>query len=65
MRISCAAIPNNDFYEQLVLFDRPHPVLALGAELPIVDGFITVPNAPGMGLDLDWATLEKTALAIV
>jgi L-alanine-DL-glutamate epimerase-like enolase superfamily enzyme len=34
-------------------------------ELPIIDGFITAPETPGLGLDIDWAALEKTALAVV
>ena len=34
-------------------------------ELPMVDGFITAPETPGLGLDVDWAALEKTALAVV
>ena len=34
-------------------------------ELPIVDGFITAAETPGLGLDVDWAALEKTALAVV
>jgi L-alanine-DL-glutamate epimerase-like enolase superfamily enzyme len=34
-------------------------------ELSIIDGFITAPEMPGLGLDIDWAALEKTALAVV
>jgi L-alanine-DL-glutamate epimerase-like enolase superfamily enzyme len=34
-------------------------------ELPIIDGFVTAPDTPGLGLDVDWAMLEKTALAVV
>jgi L-alanine-DL-glutamate epimerase-like enolase superfamily enzyme len=34
-------------------------------ELPIIDGFITVPEMPGLGLDVDWAALEKIALAVI
>lgn len=61
----CAAIPNNDFYEQLVYSSEHIKSLSGRSELPIVDGFITVPDTPGIGLDIDWATLEKTALAVV
>ena len=34
-------------------------------ELPVVDGFVTAPETPGLGLDVDWAEIEKTALAVV
>ena len=61
----CAAIPNNDYYEQLVYSTDHIKGLRSRAELPIVDGFITVPQTPGIGLDVDWVALEKTALAIV
>jgi len=61
----CAAIPNNDFYEQLVYSTEHIKGLKSRRELPIVEGLITVPDAPGIGLDIDWAVLDKTALAIV
>ena len=60
-----AAIPNNDFYEQLVFSTEHIKRLRKQRELPIIDGFITAPETPGLGLDVDWATLEKTALAVV
>ena len=61
----CAAIPNNDFYEQLVYSTEHIKGLKSRNELPIVAGAITVPAGPGLGLDIDWAALTKTALAIV
>jgi L-alanine-DL-glutamate epimerase-like enolase superfamily enzyme len=61
----CAAIPNNDFYEQLIYSTEHIRSLKSRTELPIIDGFITVPETPGIGLDIDWAALDKTALAIV
>jgi L-alanine-DL-glutamate epimerase-like enolase superfamily enzyme len=60
-----AAIPNNDFYEQLVLSTEHIKGLRKQSELPIIDGFITVPEMPGLALDIGWAALEKTAVAIV
>jgi len=60
-----AAIPNNDFYEQLVLSTEQIRGLRKQNELPIIDGFITVPEIPGLGLDIDWSALEKSAVAIV
>ncbi len=32
--------------------------------LAIDGGFLTVPEAPGLGLEPDWAALEQNALAI-
>jgi L-alanine-DL-glutamate epimerase-like enolase superfamily enzyme len=61
----CAAIPNNDFYEQLVYSTEHIASLGTRSELPIVGGQITVPDTPGIGLEVDWATLERTALAII
>jgi L-alanine-DL-glutamate epimerase-like enolase superfamily enzyme len=60
-----AAIPNNDFYEQLVFSTGHIKALRKQNELPVVDGFITAPETPGLGPDIDWAALEKTALAVV
>lgn len=60
-----AAIPNNDFYEQLVYSTDHIRGLRTRNELPIVGGCITVPSAPGLGPEPDWASLEKTAIAIV
>jgi L-alanine-DL-glutamate epimerase-like enolase superfamily enzyme len=61
----CAAIPNNDFYEQLVYSTAHIESLEDREELPIKGGFINVPDAPGLGLDIDWAALERSAVAIV
>lgn len=61
----CGAIPNNDFYEQLVMSSAQIAGLATMAELPVVDGFITVPETAGLGFEPDWNHLERTALAIV
>ncbi|HLW91822.1 MAG TPA: enolase C-terminal domain-like protein [Roseiarcus sp.] len=61
----CAAIPNNDFYEQLVYSSEHIATLKSRRELPIVEGHILVPDAPGLGLDCDWTALDRTALAIV
>jgi L-alanine-DL-glutamate epimerase-like enolase superfamily enzyme len=61
----CAAIPNNDFYEQLVYSTEHIKGLKLRAELPITAGTITVPPTPGLGANIDWPSLERTALAIV
>ena len=60
-----AAIPNNSYYEQLV-YDGDHiRGLRTQEHLPIVDGYVTIPDRPGLGYEPDLAWLEKKALAIV
>jgi L-alanine-DL-glutamate epimerase-like enolase superfamily enzyme len=61
----CAAIPNNDFYEQLVYSTEHIQGLKSRTDLPVIAGTITVPSAPGLGLDVDWASLEKTCLSVI
>ena len=62
----CAAIPNNDYYEQLVWSGQQIGALSNSTqEIPIVGGKLTVPATPGLGALPDWAWLEKTAVAIV
>jgi L-alanine-DL-glutamate epimerase-like enolase superfamily enzyme len=61
----CAAIPNNDFYEQLVFSSEHIKSLKSQRELPIVGGMLTVPESPGIGPDIDWAATEARALRIV
>jgi L-alanine-DL-glutamate epimerase-like enolase superfamily enzyme len=60
----CGAIPNNDYYEQLVISsDQIRGLKNLGP-LSIEGGLLTVPEAPGLGLEPDWPALERNALAI-
>ncbi len=62
----CAAIPNNDFYEELVISTQQIRGLASRATaMPIIGGMMAAPEAPGLGYEPDWAWLEKSALAIV
>ena len=61
----CAAIRNNDYYEQLVINDKQIDDLVDLGPLAIRDGFLTVSDEPGMGEDFDWAWVERTALAKV
>lgn len=60
-----AAIPNNDYYEQIVM-SRDH-ILGLDKmqDLPIKDGWLDVPDTPGLGLEPDWDWLERNAIEIV
>ncbi len=61
----CAAIPNNDYYEQLVMDGPQIDGLKSADHLPIVDGYITVPDTPGLGYSPDEDWLERNAVAIV
>jgi L-alanine-DL-glutamate epimerase-like enolase superfamily enzyme len=60
----CGAIPNNGFYEQLVISTRQIDGLTGLGPLAVEGGFLTVPEAPGLGLEPDWAELERRALAV-
>lgn len=60
-----AAIPNNDYYEQIVYSEEQIEGLATQADVPIVDGFVQVSEAPGLGPEPDWDWLEKNAIAVV
>ena len=62
----CAAIVNNDYYEQLVFGPEHIAGLADMGALSIVDGHLDVSTDPGLGLvDPDWAAIEKAAVAVV
>jgi L-alanine-DL-glutamate epimerase-like enolase superfamily enzyme len=61
----CAAIPNNDYYEQIVADAEHIRSLARRDELRIVEGWLDVPDAPGLGPSPDWARLEREAIAVV
>ena len=61
----CAAIPNNDYYEQLVISREQIEGLKNMGPLSIVDGYLTVPDEPGMGPRPDWDEVERNAVLIV
>jgi L-alanine-DL-glutamate epimerase-like enolase superfamily enzyme len=62
----CGAIPNNDYYEELVISSQQIRGLKnASAYMPIVGGVLTVPEEAGLGYMPDWKLLEKTALAVV
>ena len=58
----CAAIPNNDYYEQLVMNESQIRGLASLEGLPIVDGHLDVPDEPGLGHRFDWERIDDLAL---
>ncbi|MFP3896449.1 MAG: enolase C-terminal domain-like protein [Anaerolineales bacterium] len=61
----CAAIPNNDYYEQLVIDSEQIKGLKDDGSLSLVDGYVTVPDEPGMGPQPDWEEIEERAILIV
>lgn len=60
----CGAIPNNDYYEQLVVSSEQIARLSGLGPLAVEGGLLTVPATPGLGLDPDWAALERRAVAV-
>lgn len=60
----CGAIPNNDYYEQLVVSSEQIAGLSSLGPLAVEGGVLTVPETPGLGLDPDWPALERRALAV-
>jgi len=61
----CAAIPNNDYYEQLVIDTEQIKGLKNSGPLSVVGGYITVPDEPGIGPQPDWAEVERKAIMVV
>jgi L-alanine-DL-glutamate epimerase-like enolase superfamily enzyme len=58
----CAAIRNNDYYEQLVINPAQIQGLAELGPLAIRDGMLTVSDSPGVGYDFDWDQLDRIAV---
>jgi L-alanine-DL-glutamate epimerase-like enolase superfamily enzyme len=61
----CAAIPNNDYYEQLVIDSEQIQGLTDLGVLSVVDGYVTAPDEPGIAPHPDWAEIEKRAILVV
>jgi L-alanine-DL-glutamate epimerase-like enolase superfamily enzyme len=59
----CAAIRNNDYYEQLVISSEQIAGLGSLGPLSIEGGVLTVSDSPGLGFDFDWERIEATAVA--
>lgn len=58
----CAAIPNNDYYEQLVINEEQIRDLCNLGELSIVDGNLNVSTRPGIEPERDWDGVEQKAM---
>ena len=61
----CAAIPNNDYYEELIKTSEQISTLAQRTDIPVIDGFVTAPDAPGIAPHPDWAEIEALAVQII
>lgn len=61
----CAAISNNDYYEQLVMNTEQIDGLKDLGPLSIVDGKLSVSDEPGLGYRMDPAELDGSALVKV
>lgn len=61
----CAAIPNNDYYEQLVWSSDQIKGLKNQDQLAVVDGYITAYEEPGVIPHPDWDDVEKKAVLTV
>jgi L-alanine-DL-glutamate epimerase-like enolase superfamily enzyme len=59
----CAAIRHNDYYEQLVISSEQIDGLEDLGPLAIKDGMLEVSSAPGLGVEVDWAAVERDAIA--
>ena len=56
----CGAIANNSYLELLV----PTEQFAFGLQqpLPVKKGFATLPQSPGLGIELDWDLIDATTI---
>jgi L-alanine-DL-glutamate epimerase-like enolase superfamily enzyme len=61
----CAAIPNNDYFEQLVIDSKQIKGLKNLGDLAVVDGHVTAPETPGLGPRPDWREIAKKAVRVV
>lgn len=58
----CAAVPNNDYYEQLVINEEQIKGLADLGTISIVDGYLHVSDTPGIDPERDWDQIDAQAL---
>ncbi len=58
----CAAISNNDYYEQLIINEAQINGLSKPGPLAIRDGNLTVSDEPGLGYGHDFKQLDETCV---
>ena len=61
----CAAIPNNDYYEQLIIDSEQIQDLKDSGPLSVVDGYVIVSEEPGIQPHPNWEEVEKRAVLVV
>lgn len=61
----CAALPNNDYYEQNIIDSQDIRSLKKRGATSVKDGYLMVPDEPGLAPHPDWERLEKEAVRIV
>ena len=61
----CAAIPNNDYFEELVIDTKQIKGIRKRKDLPVIDGYVTAPSTPGLQPHPDWKAIEKKAVLVV
>jgi L-alanine-DL-glutamate epimerase-like enolase superfamily enzyme len=59
----CAAIRNCDFFELLAPVEGFQ--FGLKGSFPIVNGIASVPQGPGLGMELDWDEIDACTVAVV
>lgn len=61
----CAAVPNNDYVEVLVVNTEQIRALKDQGPMSVVGGYMTAADAPGAGPQPDWADVERRAVLVV
>lgn len=61
----CAAIPNNTYFEALVVNEDQIKGLKDQGDLSVIDGHITAPSEPGLQPHPDWGRVESEAVLVV
>jgi L-alanine-DL-glutamate epimerase-like enolase superfamily enzyme len=59
----CAAIQNCEFFE--VLLPREHFEFGLVAPIEVEGGEAVLPQAPGLGIELDWDFIENSTISVL
>ncbi len=59
----CGAVKNNSFME--ILWPMEKFNFGLSADLPIANGIATLPQTPGLGVELDWDFIDNSTIAVV
>jgi L-alanine-DL-glutamate epimerase-like enolase superfamily enzyme len=59
----CAAVSNNSYFELLTPTDQFD--FGLKSPIPISDGIATLPDGPGLGIDLDWDLIDRATIKVL